>query len=244
MGAQSAIERRLTPVVAPLLRTTRVLLRNGLFDAKNFPASGAVLGLQEAQYVLDSNTVENYSALKLKTTVNMLQEAIGVTQNTRVRKAAKEVEAALSELLAEREIQDKKGATAVDAKEADSDDERHDDDDNDDDDDDGGGGRRKQGRGASSYSYLLEAAAGDNSGFHGLFPKNTTVTSAELLPSGRPLSMRFDSSHISLFTKQPIAGPRYLLEDGLHAVTLSEALMWAEVNPFSPLSTGFKIEPF
>ena len=142
MGAQSAIERRLTPVVAPLLRTARVLIRNGLFDAKTFPASGALLGLQEAQYVLDSNEVESYSAFHLKTTLNMLAEALGVTQNTRLREAAKEVEVALTALLAEREVKDKRRATAVDSKEDDSDG---------DDDDDG-----ERGECCSMYSTRID----------------------------------------------------------------------------------------
>ena len=39
-------------------------------------------------------------------------------------------------------------------------------------------------------------------------------------------------------------GLAYFLEDGRSAVSPNEALMWAKVNPFSPLATGLRINPF
>lgn len=40
------------------------------------------------------------------------------------------------------------------------------------------------------------------------------------------------------------AGAVFLLEDGETAMGLSDAVMWAKVNPFSPLNTGSRIMPF
>lgn len=41
-----------------------------------------------------------------------------------------------------------------------------------------------------------------------------------------------------------VQGPVYLLEDGKSAISLNDALMWAKVNPFSPLGTGIRLNPF
>lgn len=41
-----------------------------------------------------------------------------------------------------------------------------------------------------------------------------------------------------------VQGPVFLLEDGESAISLNDALMWAKVNPFSPLGTGLRINPF
>ncbi|XP_056443336.1 WD repeat-containing protein 17 isoform X2 [Gadus chalcogrammus] len=49
---------------------------------------------------------------------------------------------------------------------------------------------------------------------------------------------------LSCFTGQRIQGPVFLLEDGKSAISLNDALMWAKVNPFSPLGTGVRIVPF
>uniref|UniRef100_A0A3P8U0Y3 Uncharacterized protein n=1 Tax=Amphiprion percula TaxID=161767 RepID=A0A3P8U0Y3_AMPPE len=49
---------------------------------------------------------------------------------------------------------------------------------------------------------------------------------------------------LSCFTGQRIQGPVFLLEDGKSAISLNDALMWAKVNPFSPLGTGLRINPF
>ncbi|XP_012879240.1 PREDICTED: WD repeat-containing protein 17 [Dipodomys ordii] len=50
--------------------------------------------------------------------------------------------------------------------------------------------------------------------------------------------------HISCFTGLKIQGPVYFLEDGKSAISLNDALMWAKVNPFSPLGTGIRLNPF
>ncbi|KAM4836670.1 WD repeat-containing protein 17 isoform 4-T4 [Thomomys bottae] len=50
--------------------------------------------------------------------------------------------------------------------------------------------------------------------------------------------------HISCFTGLKIQGPVYFLEDGKSAISLNDALMWAKVNPFSPLGTGVRLNPF
>ncbi|XP_036155651.1 WD repeat-containing protein 17 isoform X1 [Myotis myotis] len=51
-------------------------------------------------------------------------------------------------------------------------------------------------------------------------------------------------AHISCLTGLKIQGPVYLLEDGKSAISLNDALMWAKVNPFSPLGTGIRLNPF
>ncbi|KAM3842488.1 WD repeat-containing protein 17, partial [Diretmus argenteus] len=50
--------------------------------------------------------------------------------------------------------------------------------------------------------------------------------------------------HLSCFTGHTIQGPVFLLEDGKSAISLNDALMWAKVNPYSPLGTGVRINPF
>ncbi|XP_053398741.1 WD repeat-containing protein 17-like [Mercenaria mercenaria] len=50
--------------------------------------------------------------------------------------------------------------------------------------------------------------------------------------------------HLSCLTGERIQGLAYFLEDGKSAVSANEALMWAKVNPFSPLATGYRINPF
>ncbi|KAJ8335867.1 hypothetical protein SKAU_G00392090 [Synaphobranchus kaupii] len=49
---------------------------------------------------------------------------------------------------------------------------------------------------------------------------------------------------ISCFTGLRIQGPVFFLEDGKSAISLNDALMWAKVNPFSPLGTGMRLNPF
>ncbi|XP_010795802.1 WD repeat-containing protein 17-like, partial [Notothenia coriiceps] len=49
---------------------------------------------------------------------------------------------------------------------------------------------------------------------------------------------------LSCFTGHRIQGPVFLLEDGKSAISLNDALMWAKANPFSPLGTGLRINPF
>ncbi|XP_062334611.1 WD repeat-containing protein 17 isoform X2 [Osmerus eperlanus] len=49
---------------------------------------------------------------------------------------------------------------------------------------------------------------------------------------------------VSCFTGNRIQGPVFFLEDGKSSISLNDALMWAKVNPFSPLGTGVRINPF
>uniref|UniRef100_A0A673XZX5 WD repeat domain 17 n=1 Tax=Salmo trutta TaxID=8032 RepID=A0A673XZX5_SALTR len=49
---------------------------------------------------------------------------------------------------------------------------------------------------------------------------------------------------VSCFTGLRIQGPVFFLEDGKSAISLNDALMWAKVNPFSPLGTGVRLNPF
>nr|XP_036852066.1 WD repeat-containing protein 17 isoform X6 [Manis javanica] len=51
-------------------------------------------------------------------------------------------------------------------------------------------------------------------------------------------------SHISCLTGLKIQGPVFFLEDGKSTISLNDALMWAKVNPFSPLGTGIRLNPF
>jgi len=39
-------------------------------------------------------------------------------------------------------------------------------------------------------------------------------------------------------------GPAFFLEDGKSALSISDAVMWAKINPFSPLGSGVRINPF
>ncbi|NXN85959.1 WDR17 protein, partial [Bombycilla garrulus] len=50
--------------------------------------------------------------------------------------------------------------------------------------------------------------------------------------------------HTSCLTGLKIQGPVFFLEDGKSAISLNDALMWAKVNPFSPLGTGIRLNPF
>ncbi|XP_028402254.1 WD repeat-containing protein 17-like [Dendronephthya gigantea] len=48
----------------------------------------------------------------------------------------------------------------------------------------------------------------------------------------------------SILTGEQIKGPVFILEDGESVMSLNNAIMWAKVNPFSPLATGERINPF
>ncbi|KAM7111640.1 WD repeat-containing protein 17 isoform 2-T2 [Molossus nigricans] len=50
--------------------------------------------------------------------------------------------------------------------------------------------------------------------------------------------------HASCLTGLKIQGPVYFLEDGKSVISMNDALMWAKVNPFSPLGTGIRLNPF
>ncbi|XP_067129132.1 WD repeat-containing protein 17-like [Centruroides vittatus] len=55
---------------------------------------------------------------------------------------------------------------------------------------------------------------------------------------------RHSDQHKCYLTKQPLQGPVFFLEKGKLAISLNDAIMWAKVNPFSPLNDGQRIIPF
>ncbi|XP_076341237.1 WD repeat-containing protein 17-like [Tachypleus tridentatus] len=65
----------------------------------------------------------------------------------------------------------------------------------------------------------------------------------ETLVTGSHLP-RHSDHHRSLLSGTVIQGPVFFLEDGTSALSLNDALMWAKVNPFSPLGSGQLIIPF
>ncbi|XP_077983757.1 WD repeat-containing protein 17-like [Glandiceps talaboti] len=74
-------------------------------------------------------------------------------------------------------------------------------------------------------------------------PESNHVGLGMDLVSGSHLPSHSDV-HISYLTGNRIQGPAFFLEDGRQAISLNDALMWAKVNPFSPLGTGAQINPF
>lgn len=74
----------------------------------------------------------------------------------------------------------------------------------------------------------------------GIDTKNISIPLGSSIPSGGAVRAPI----ISHFTMQPINGPPFALSDGHAYVSMGEALMWAQVNPFSPLSNGERINPF
>ncbi|XP_074650106.1 WD repeat-containing protein 17-like [Tubulanus polymorphus] len=50
--------------------------------------------------------------------------------------------------------------------------------------------------------------------------------------------------HVSYLTGQRIQGTPYFLEDAKSAISQNDALMWSKVNPFSPLCSGMRLNPF
>lgn len=71
---------------------------------------------------------------------------------------------------------------------------------------------------------------------------NSVISGADYV-TGSNLPSHSDAQ-LSCFTGHRIQGPVFLLEDGKSAISLNDALMWAKVNPFSPLGTGLRINPF
>ncbi|CAM1325653.1 WDR17 (predicted) [Pycnogonum litorale] len=54
----------------------------------------------------------------------------------------------------------------------------------------------------------------------------------------------YSNTHTCCLTNNVIQGPIHILEDGISAMNLNDAIMWARVNHFSPTSTGARIHPF
>ncbi|XP_061131267.1 WD repeat-containing protein 17-like isoform X4 [Syngnathus typhle] len=75
-----------------------------------------------------------------------------------------------------------------------------------------------------------------------ILPVNSVSCGADYV-TGSNLPSHSDVQ-LSCFTGSRIQGPVFLLEDGKSAISLNDALMWAKVNPFSPLGTGVRINPF
>ncbi|XP_053713186.1 WD repeat-containing protein 17-like isoform X2 [Synchiropus splendidus] len=72
---------------------------------------------------------------------------------------------------------------------------------------------------------------------------SSSVISGADYVTGSNLPSHSDAQ-LSCFSGHRIQGPVFLLEDGKSAISLNDALMWAKVNPFSPLGTGLRINPF
>ncbi|XP_038063248.1 WD repeat-containing protein 17-like [Patiria miniata] len=86
---------------------------------------------------------------------------------------------------------------------------------------------------AAIYSALMQRAGSEE----------TELECGVDLVAGSRLPCHSDV-HTSLLTGARIQGPVFFLEDGKSAIALNDALMWAKVNPFSPLGTGATINPF
>ncbi|XP_050694797.1 WD repeat-containing protein 17-like isoform X3 [Eriocheir sinensis] len=55
---------------------------------------------------------------------------------------------------------------------------------------------------------------------------------------------RHSDSQTCCITNQIIKGPSYFLENGESVMGQNDALMWAKVHPYSPLGSGFRLNPF
>jgi hypothetical protein len=64
-----------------------------------------------------------------------------------------------------------------------------------------------------------------------------------IIVAGSNLPARVRATSESIITKRPILGPEVVLDD-LSVLSLSEALMWAQVNPFSPTCSGKNLNPY
>nr|KAI8756432.1 WD repeat-containing protein 17-like [Biomphalaria glabrata] len=85
-----------------------------------------------------------------------------------------------------------------------------------------------------AYKKLLKCCGSDP--FNAIEPGPDYVASSHL-PSHSDI-------HVSYLSGERIKGQPFFLEDGNSVISLSEALMWAKVNPFSPLGSGVRINPF
>ncbi|XP_045113908.1 WD repeat-containing protein 17-like isoform X1 [Portunus trituberculatus] len=55
---------------------------------------------------------------------------------------------------------------------------------------------------------------------------------------------RHSDSQTCCITNQIIKGPSYFLENGESSMGQNDALMWAKVHPYSPMGTGYRLNPF
>lgn len=70
----------------------------------------------------------------------------------------------------------------------------------------------------------------------------TTSNQIKLVGSNLSANNLHSNMPISKFNRKTIQGPSYSL--GSFAISLEEALMWAKVDPFSPLNDGSIINPY
>ena len=56
-----------------------------------------------------------------------------------------------------------------------------------------------------------------------------------------PAALQKGSLDLSFISHHVIHGPAYTLEDDSSQISVAEAIMWGNVNPFSPLNTGYRI---
>lgn len=62
--------------------------------------------------------------------------------------------------------------------------------------------------------------------------------------SNIPYGYSIESNPVSIISNKKIRDEKYELEDNSSAISNSEAIMWQRVNPFSPLNTGSRINPY
>ncbi|XP_042232869.1 WD repeat-containing protein 17-like isoform X2 [Homarus americanus] len=55
---------------------------------------------------------------------------------------------------------------------------------------------------------------------------------------------RHSDSQICCITNHMIKGPSYFLENGESVMGQNDALMWSKVHPYSPLGSGYRLNPF
>jgi hypothetical protein len=103
-------------------------------------------------------------------------------------------------------------------------------------------GEAKGSSGAASASSAQDAPA-RSQGQRYVIPRDTRVpivVGSSNLPAGSNRRCPINS----LFSSRHVQGPAYVLDDQVSCISLAEALMWARCNPFSPLNTGRRINPF
>ncbi len=73
--------------------------------------------------------------------------------------------------------------------------------------------------------------------------KEYCKNSIRLVGTNLPANNMQANPPVSVFTRRVIQGVPFYLQDGI-AIGLDEALMWARVNPFSPLNDGSVVNPY
>ena len=70
------------------------------------------------------------------------------------------------------------------------------------------------------------------------------VHARAVLVRGAELASSPSSRRVSFLTGMRIHGRAFTLEDGVSQISLSDAVMWAKVHPFSPTHSGCRLNPF